>query len=828
MIEYLVYGFKNYKNNSDILPEGNRDSLKKYNNNELKKKTLAHIDKLINPENIKIVLFSKYKFIISSKYMKYYFKNLTEMKKIEYKNEQSDKYEIKDLNKSQIFYMKTNDYDPNYIKIIYFIEKINNETYSELYLKSNYLNYIIDMISENKTGSLYYLLTNSLNYNIKSIDAYYKVIFKSKIYFEITFVLNCLKNINDIIFLTYQYLHKIVNEAIGRNLQIDRYISLRDLCYQNIKYTEKTFDTIDLARYNGENIIQTKYNPEYYFFFSCIPWNDNIEIIKKDTELYLSQLKPENSVIILGLREKDKVKLTCNDSSPFYLNCSYFKEEQNIKTTNYYNIQYINYIFNSSNFENYLKNDDINITYIKNSYISKHSNSLLNLKKEQNEFIKLENKINTLNKFYFKRNVNFFVPKVYIKLNLFHPYLRPNNTCIDDKKCYYFKILEIFSVIERKINDKFADAKRAGNDIDLGYNDNYLYINIFCYEDVAYKIMKEIKQIIYDTDWESTDFKANNEIYKNEAFDNYLVFDNNNILEISRYYLYCKLKNNLFNKYEFFPDNFEKNYYNKCISNIEDEYQYLKTFIINGTIYGFYTKENAQKIYDLFSMDISYQNFKIMLYNVNINIDNPKDYLEWVIYISKLNDQVKSVNISKEIYNKSENYNFGIRYFSFKEKLANVSLFKALIDRVKFYSYSNLVNFEMFVYRDIYFELLFYNNDKNIIIPNDKIVEKEWRNILNSCYIFNNPVDNIGNRYYYVRKNFLLTLVKQQTSLKQRAKDEITNYQNEGIILDPGKIYKKIKKEYSNKIDKNNLNNTLKYYDDIIFRSTKLDIHTLG
>ncbi len=84
------------------------------------------------------------------------------------------------------------------------------------------------MISENKTGSLYYLLTNSLNYNIKSIDAYYKVIFKSKIYFEITFVLNCLKNINDIIFLTYQYLHKIVNEAIGRKLQIDRYISLME------------------------------------------------------------------------------------------------------------------------------------------------------------------------------------------------------------------------------------------------------------------------------------------------------------------------------------------------------------------------------------------------------------------------------------------------------------------------------------------------------------------------------------------------------------------------------------------------------------------------
>ena len=101
---------------------------------------------------------------------------------------------------------------------------------------------------------------------------------------------------------------------------------------------------------------------------------------------------------------------------------------------------------------------------------------------------------------------------------------------------------------------------------------------------------------------------------------------------------------------------------------------------------------------------------------------------------------------------------------------------------------------------------------------------------VNSCYIYDNPVDNIGNRYYYVRKNFLLYLVKQQTSFEQRAKDEITNYQNEGIILDPGKIYDEYQKEYKGKINDQELYNTIKYYRDIIFRQNVniLDVYTLG
>ena len=66
LLEYLVYGLKN-DNNNDILPEGSSLSIKKYKKDKLKTEVLNYINKIINPGNIKMAFFSKYKFLISSK-----------------------------------------------------------------------------------------------------------------------------------------------------------------------------------------------------------------------------------------------------------------------------------------------------------------------------------------------------------------------------------------------------------------------------------------------------------------------------------------------------------------------------------------------------------------------------------------------------------------------------------------------------------------------------------------------------------------------------------------------------------------------------------------
>ena len=384
LLQYLVYGFKN-ETNEEILPEGNGEIIDRYTIPQLKDKIIDYIDKLIDPKNIKIVLFSKYKFLISSKYMINSFKylinknsNINEAKN-EYLKNKNENNIIDDLEfkSSQIIYIKEKTYDSNYIKIIYYINKINNEDYNELFYKEDYFNYIVDILSETKEGSLYALLNKYPNYNIKSITSVFYIIFKTKIKFYIIIELNSLKNINDIIFITYKYMHKIINEGIGKHTQFDRYIELRDLYNQTTKTYEKTYDTMELARLNGIRLFDFyRKRPKHYFYVYWCPWdetltyNENIKILENEAFYYYSQLKPENSVIILALRDNDIDKITCNDNSPFSLICSYFQNKDNIKISNYYDINYINMTFNSSDFENLLDvNNTSNITYVPNNYI---------------------------------------------------------------------------------------------------------------------------------------------------------------------------------------------------------------------------------------------------------------------------------------------------------------------------------------------------------------------------------------------------------------------------------------------------------------------------
>ena len=823
LIEYLVFGLKN-SNGSDILPQGNSHSLTKYKLKELKSRVKEYIEQLIDARKIKIVLFSRFKTSISSKYMKNYFKYLTTMEKSTKVNK--NEFVVKEFKTSQLFFTFADYYDINYIDIMYYIDKINSESFSELIYKSKYLNYIIDFLTEKKEGSLYHLLTNSSNHNIKKIIAGYDIVFKSKIEFYIYIQLNCLKNINNIIYLTYQFMNKIVKQAIGNNTQFERYIELKNQYFQDLKYSEKPLDTFKFATENAVSMIEDKFFYKYFFYKKYIPWNDsnsyndNINIIKNETYHYFKQLKPENSVIVLGLRMKNLADLTCNASSPFYLDCDKIKYEKFNQTSEYYFSYFKNYTFNSS-FEKDLDIDDnTNISFIKNNYTSKNNESYINQKEEEQEIQLLSNESNYFSKFYFKRNINFKVPKVYISLYFLHPFLRPMNKDELEKKCYYFQIMELFSGIKRKINEALANAIRAGNQISFGQDEEYLYINVFCYEDVAYEIMKTIKNIIFETKWESTDFKYNNEIYKNEVFDDFFIFDKFYVENIAQYYLYCKLKNNIYNKYEFYPDEFEKNNYAKCLSE-EFKYNYFTSFIVNGYIYGYYTREKAQKIYKLFETNYENTYYKEILLTVRNSI-SPENFTNWIKQVNKLNESDK-VYIDAKIYNKSkEKINYGVCYVKIGISPLDIYIFNSILQRVSFGE--NLIFYQMIIVGDIYFELLFYDKEITSEIPNDELIESEWVNLLNNFDEFNKDVDDIGNRYYYVKKNLISSLIDTQTSLAKRAQDELREYFYEGLTIDP----KKIIDEYNGNYDKyQDLNELTKEFRDILNKK-RYEVHTVG
>ena len=460
-----------------------------------------------------------------------------------------------------------------------------------------------------------------------------------------------------------------------------------------------------------------------------------------------------------------------------------------------------------------------NISFINNEFLSIHNKSFLENKNEESEILQLENKT-SFYKFYFKRDTKFKIPKVFISLHLFHPYLRPMNPIGIEQDCFYFKIIEMFAAIKRKINDKLSDALRAGNEIEFGQNENYLFINIFCYEDIAYKIMVKIRKILFHTDWELTDFKSNNEIYKNEAFQDFFFYSN--ILDIPRSLFNLILKNSLYNKYLFLPKQFD---YQNCIKNSfdKDEFNYLNTFIINAYIYGDYTKEQAQNISDLFEVDFSIDNFIMSLDNIHnheIKDNSPDNFVNWVNEIHKLkNNYVLTV---KNILNE----NIRISYIKFNESILSVSLLDNILQNIL--KVEHLWSINMLIYKDIYFEFIFYDEENDKIFK-DEFLMNSWDSILSKATdYYNTNVDNIVNKYYYLKKNFRLNLLNQQKSLIQKAEDVFHEYLYEGTIISSKQLFKMYDDKYKNKrFDKKELNNLINCFSNILERN-RLDIFLIN
>ena len=821
LIEYLVYGFKN-SSNEEILPEGNVEALRKIDLSKVK----DYLEKLINPSKIKIVIFSKYKFYLSSKYMKHYFRYLIE--KNDSSSETTDEFdenknEERVFNKSQLIFMNLENDNNNYIKIIYYIDKVDDEDYPELYYKQAYFKYISDFINKKKDHSLY----SSISDNIKSINTSVNVILKSKIQFTVELKLIDLKNITGIIYLTYQYIHKIINETDEENIQFDRYEELKNICRNAQNLVENSYDTMGLAKDNAKHLTLSKYAQKYYYFFDCVPWNDSLEynktILYNKTTPYLKQLRPENSIIILGIREKDRKNFTCV-SKKFNISCEYLKNDSNFKETNYYKVKYKSIIFDSNELEKTLMNDtdNFNITFESNKFKSQYNNSCIkpdiplmdiNYTFIDINFIKNE----TLNIFHFKQNAKNCVQKVLLKFNLYHPFLRAKVDKISNRKFFYLLIMEIFTAIKRKIIEELSDAISAKNEISFGQTDNCLFIKVFCFSDQAYNISEKIKNILYETDWKNdTDFLENNYLYKNETFDEYFRFDKKNIQEMSRFYFRRFLKNNdLFNYYEFFPEDFEDKAYGQFIYffNKPDIYKHFNSFAIEGYIYGYYTKEEADNLSKLFDIN-NIEEMKGALFLVNIKEEDVKDvyhYLSWTKKIKNLTEN-STVSINAKIYNKAELGNYGISYRKFNESQLNISIFKNILLNLETNRNSLLERKDMIFYGDQYCELIFLEEDKTKIIPYEELVEREWNALLDNNETLNTEVDNIGNRYYYMIKNYIDLLKKDQASLQDRGFYEINLFDQSGIELNKTKIIEEYKDAYENKvISKDEFDNKIEY-----------------
>jgi hypothetical protein len=199
--------------------------------------------------------------------------------------------------------------------------------------------------------------------------------------------------------------------------------------------------------------------------------------------------------------------------------------------------------------------------------------------------------------------------------------------------------------------------------------------------------------------------------------------------------------------------------------------------------------------------------------------------------INDISDNETNITINSKLYNKSENGNIGTTYRLFKstniEKFyLNISIFQSLINGVKKNETFSLISNEMMYYKKLFFELIFTEDNNNITIQNKTKIAKEWNNLLDLCKKeFNNQVDNIGNRYYYMIKNFALNVNTTQTSLSNKGLEEIELKEYEGNILDRLMIIDEYKEKYDNNIiSETELDETINYYEKKLDNSKSINI----
>lgn len=757
LLEYLTYGYQ-FNNGTDIFPDGNQISNITIGEEEILK-IKDVINSLLNPSKIKIVLNSHFKMsLMKTKFLKY-FNNI--INKVNREDEERKAYNISKFTTNKMIYMQIENFQTNYLIINYYINQRENN-YRKLFINKGYLNYVKYILDETSPNSLYYNLTHSNNFNIKSFSCDFEVILKSKIKFSINIGLNSYsyEHLQDIILIIYQFMNDLREYIISLdndNINDQRIFELYRIMSQNFSFTE---DYHDITPFNPKKGIYLfcKNQSQYFLRDNWIPGNFSILELKE----YISQLTPSNSVLIIGINN-----YTFHKYENYFNNSKISYIFRNTSIIDYYEITYtindLDDIFdNITNIHNFN-----NMSYIKNKYISSYNGSseLEYNETDKNNYLDLTSEIigeGNYSAFYFKKDTSFKIPKVYITLNFFHPFMRPDDTHMaNDQR--FFEVMLYMSYIKREIELTLSDAFRAGNSINMNFNQNLFYIDIFSYFDVTYTILENIRNILIDNSrfkWDNDKYLA---IYWDAALEDYLNFETTNMNYKIRMTFYENLYNNktknekgIYNYYNF-PRN---NYLDKKNMNISSYYMGLLTsFIINGYIYGYYNYTDAYKIYELFKDEN--KNFDDALISVGLNKFNlnSSNFVEWMKKKNNLEDskQIEIDTCPKDI----KIYHFiHCSSYNLENNIMSYIFTKILNQAIK----ENKEQLESFVFSqgEIYLQF----NLKNASFNNSfkgKVIEIFKKND------YGREVDVVGNRLYYLIRSYIMDILSKREDLKNSA-----------------------------------------------------------
>ena len=636
LIEYLVYGIA-YENGSDIWRQCinfNEFDVNKTNTTQIKK----IVKDLFIPKKVKMMFHSRYKISLMRKIA---IKNVKPLSNLPGTDDAEIKENFTKFSTNKIIYHQIDKNEDHYIKINYYVNGSNN--LSELYKDSGYFNYIKYILDETNNESLYYKLTHPENddieLNIKSLSCDFEVVLKSKIRFTILIELNIYSYdyLKEIIEIVYNYMEKIkkhIDNLDSNDERVDELNKINDL---NFTFTEDVHE-MEYFKNKAKDLFYRD-DKDYYLKEVWIP--PDLKQNNSKIKSYSDQLTIENSVIFLSI-SKDIVDEYLRNKSWSFI----FSDLKN--TTGFSNIVYSIHDIEELNLNIVNRDDVYKLNYYPNEFISNFDK---NTKIPNNEEDKTGNytSLNTSDKvsqFYWQKHTKFGVPKVFVNLYFFHPFLRPNSTDQNMQDNIFFYEMLYISYLKRELYFNLGDAIRAGASLEIGFNENFFFIDAFYYSDKIKEILKIIHEKIISQ--KSSIIDDNLKLYKDYALNDLLKLERVDIKNVLRYEFYKGLTEEqddippVYNYYKFNKTNFEN------FTKPDIYLKYINAPIVRGFILGYCEKEEAEDIYNnIFKLGFNEDSLQNpLMYAYYSNTDYPPElFIIKCLDRSKLKKNITDNNI---------------------------------------------------------------------------------------------------------------------------------------------------------------------------------------
>ena len=312
LVEFLIYNITD-KNGKDIIRQGTADEVNKTLNGSYG--ILGGImDNLFATKKMKLIFFSHYKMSLMKRYILRYLKDLGKHERQEPDSDPKNITQYETIITDKVIYHKIKDSDENYIKINYYVTN-PEANISQLYLDSGYFNYLKYILDETNQDSLYYNLTHPSEkegINIKSLSCDFEVVLKNRIRFSILIKLNhySYKHIKQIIEIVYDYMEKIKTHINNLSPNDPRVNELYYINNQNFSFTED----IHTAEFYKNKAKDLFYRDQEDFFLREVWIPPDLNKSTTNIRYYIDQLRMNNSVIIIGLKDKTKNKYNINET----------------------------------------------------------------------------------------------------------------------------------------------------------------------------------------------------------------------------------------------------------------------------------------------------------------------------------------------------------------------------------------------------------------------------------------------------------------------------------------------------------------------------------